>query len=81
MLVIKSYTLLSVVGCLFQVYSISRLSVSYVYGTQQLEQHTFQPYYIPYDIAPLQTCNIGQHPACNTVCVLLAWSSKLMTGH
>ncbi len=56
MLVIKSYTLLSVIGCLFQVYRISRLSMSYVYGTQQLEQHAFQPYYMPYDITPLQTC-------------------------
>ncbi len=81
MLVIKSYTLLSVIGRLFQVYSYSRLSVSYVYGTKQLEQHTFQPCYMPYDIAILQTCNIGQHPAGNTVCVLLAWSSKLMTSH
>ena len=54
MLVIKSNMLLSVIGCLFQMYSICRLSMSYVYGTQQLEQHTFQPYYMPYDITPLR---------------------------
>lgn len=56
MLVINSYTLLFVIGCLCQVYSISRLPMSCVHGTQQLEQHVFQSCYMPYDITPLHTC-------------------------